>query len=171
MGSVDDTLLRTGRPTSGGCKGTYGGHSHRQGPTGASSRRSRCSCSPSSAPPRARPGSRFALGGALAQPSLASLLSRAAGVEQRATPPAPPRRRLSPLGWLALAGLGSILLAVLLGPLLWPRDPLEQDILARLLGASPAHPLGTDQFGRDLLARLLHGGRASPAPTSSVRPC
>lgn len=86
---------------------------------------------------------------------------RRAGREQPATPPAPPRRRLSLLGRLALAGLGAILLAILLGPLLWPHDPLAQNILARLAAPSPAHPLGTDQFGRDLLARLLHGGRWS----------
>lgn len=54
-----------------------------------------------------------------------------------------------------------ILLAVLLGPLLWPRDPLAQDILVRLASPSLERPLGTDQFGRDLLARLLHGGRWS----------
>ncbi|GAB4426560.1 MAG: ABC transporter permease [Chloroflexi bacterium OHK40] len=64
-------------------------------------------------------------------------------------------------GRLALAGLGAILLAVLLGAQLWPHDPLKQDILARLAAPSLEHPLGTDQFGRDLLARLLHGGRWS----------
>jgi ABC-type dipeptide/oligopeptide/nickel transport system permease subunit len=76
--------------------------------------------------------------------------------------PAPPRsHRLSLLGRLALGGLLAIVLASAVGPLLWPRDPLEQEILNRLAGPSPAHPLGTDQFGRDLLARLLHGGRWS----------
>ncbi len=70
-------------------------------------------------------------------------------------------RRLSLLGKAALGTLLAIVLAILVGPLLWPRDPLEQNILGRLAGPSLEHPLGTDQFGRDLLARLLHGGRWS----------
>jgi peptide/nickel transport system permease protein len=51
--------------------------------------------------------------------------------------------------------------AVLFGPLFWPRDPLEQNIVQRLATPSLEHPLGTDQFGRDVLARLLTGGRWS----------
>jgi peptide/nickel transport system permease protein len=76
-------------------------------------------------------------------------------------PASPVGRRLSLLGKVALGGLLAIVLATLLGPLLWPHDPLEQQILNRLAGPSLEHPLGTDQFGRDLLARLLHGGRWS----------
>ncbi|NJO81377.1 MAG: ABC transporter permease [Blastochloris sp.] len=68
---------------------------------------------------------------------------------------------MSLLGRMALVGLLAIMLAVLLGPLLWPGDPIAQNILNRLADPSPAHPLGTDQFGRDVLARLLHGGRWS----------
>ncbi|NJM08601.1 ABC transporter permease [Candidatus Gracilibacteria bacterium] len=75
--------------------------------------------------------------------------------------PPPPIRRLSLTGRVALAGLLTIVLATLLGPLLWPQDPLAQNIVARLAGPSLAHPLGTDQFGRDVLARLLLGGRWS----------
>lgn len=51
--------------------------------------------------------------------------------------------------------------AVVLGPLVWRVDPITQDLLARLGGPTPEHPLGTDQLGRDLLARILHGGRLS----------
>lgn len=76
--------------------------------------------------------------------------------------PASPRGRgLSLLGSAALGGLIAIVLAILVGPLLWPLDPLKQNLLGRLAEPSLAHPLGTDQFGRDLFARLLHGGRWS----------
>jgi peptide/nickel transport system permease protein len=60
-----------------------------------------------------------------------------------------------------------VLLAALIGPLLWPIDPFAQNLDARLIrpfwleGANPAHPLGTDHLGRDYLARLLHGARIS----------
>ena len=54
-----------------------------------------------------------------------------------------------------------IVLAVLLGPLIWSIDASFIDIRARNQGPSLAHPLGTDQLGRDLLARILAGGRVS----------
>src|SRR5258708_1395608 len=42
-----------------------------------------------------------------------------------------------------------------------PRDPLEMSIAGRLQRPSPAHPLGTDQFGRDLLSRIMTGAVTS----------
>jgi peptide/nickel transport system permease protein len=77
---------------------------------------------------------------------------------------APPRRRrirTSPGAIAALAYLAIVLLAVGLGPLLSPTDPLEMAPGQRLLPPSPQHPAGTDLFGRDVLARVLHGGRLS----------
>lgn len=75
---------------------------------------------------------------------------------------APRRARgLGSGGWAALGGLVLIITLVLIGPLLWPLDPLAQEIRSRLANPSLAHPLGTDQYGRDTLARLLHGGRWS----------
>jgi peptide/nickel transport system permease protein len=44
-----------------------------------------------------------------------------------------------------------------------PRDPLRMDIAVRLQGPSPAHPMGTDQYGRDLLSRVMRGAIASLA--------
>ena len=86
-----------------------------------------------------------------------------------------PRRRVSPWGeaWrrfrkhrLAVASavvLSVIILAVLLGPLVW-RVPIDEiDFSVRLEGPSWAHPLGTDDLGQDLLARMLYGGRISLA--------
>jgi peptide/nickel transport system permease protein len=67
---------------------------------------------------------------------------------------------------LAIAGgVGVILLYLiaLLTPLLAPFDPALQGSLAthRLVGPSPEHLLGTDQFARDILSRLLYGARIS----------
>jgi peptide/nickel transport system permease protein len=72
-----------------------------------------------------------------------------------------PRRTLS---WSAL--LPSVLLllvvvAVTAGPWLWPLDPRQQTLTARLRPPTPDHPLGMDQLGRDLLSRVLYGGRLS----------
>jgi len=66
---------------------------------------------------------------------------------------------------------GSVLLAALLvalaAPLIAPHDPYAHDLSLRLLpplffdGYDPAHPLGTDGFGRDYLSRLIYGTRVS----------
>lgn len=61
----------------------------------------------------------------------------------------------------AAALAGAIVLAVVLGPLVWRVPPDALHLAARGQGASFAHPLGTDHLGRDLLARLLAGGRVS----------
>jgi peptide/nickel transport system permease protein len=59
--------------------------------------------------------------------------------------------------------LGLMMLAVVLGPLLW-RVPINDiDFGAHLEGPSWAHPFGTDDLGQDLLARMLYGGRISLA--------
>lgn len=57
----------------------------------------------------------------------------------------------------------TIVVAVLIGPLVWPYDATFIDIRARNQGPSLAHPLGTDQLGRDMLARMMAGGRVSVA--------
>jgi peptide/nickel transport system permease protein len=59
--------------------------------------------------------------------------------------------------------LGFLVLAVLLGPLLWPLTISDIDFKARLAPPSLAHPMGTDDLGRDLFARMLYGGRISLA--------
>ena len=66
----------------------------------------------------------------------------------------------------ALVGAGVfvfIVLAVVIGPYLWPYDAQFIDIRARNQGPSLAHPLGTDQLGRDMLARMMAGGKVSVA--------
>jgi peptide/nickel transport system permease protein len=67
---------------------------------------------------------------------------------------------------LALLGVSVLLvlmLAILLGPLVYDRRINDIDFTVALQGPSLAHPLGTDDLGQDLLARLLYGGRVSMA--------
>ncbi len=77
-------------------------------------------------------------------------------------------RRRAP--WLAYAGIGFVLLLVLVAvsaPWIAPQDPLRQTLRGRLApptleGADArAHLLGTDQLGRDVLSRVIYGSRVS----------
>ena len=66
--------------------------------------------------------------------------------------------------WLGLGLLGLLALAAILAPFAqdWlGHDPFTPDLFKRHVGASPEHPLGTDELGRDLLLRLLFGARVS----------
>jgi peptide/nickel transport system permease protein len=64
---------------------------------------------------------------------------------------------------LALLGLGIVVALVLMAlaaPLLATHDPYAQSLAERLLPpGSPAHWLGTDEFGRDIWSRLVYGSR------------
>lgn len=70
----------------------------------------------------------------------------------------------------AVAG-GLLLVVIVLTSLsfqwVYPRDPLAQDLMARLTppawqeGGSLEYPLGTDNLGRDVLVRILYGSRVS----------
>ena len=51
--------------------------------------------------------------------------------------------------------LGLILIAVLVGPILYEVSPTRLNILKRLAPPGPEFWLGTDSLGRDVLARLL----------------
>jgi len=63
--------------------------------------------------------------------------------------------------------VGAIVLVAILADVIAPHDPYRQQLVMRMKppfwaeGANPAHPLGTDNFGRDLLSRLIHGSRLS----------
>ncbi len=59
--------------------------------------------------------------------------------------------------------LGLLVLAVLLGPLVYKGGINDVDFQARLAPPSWKHPMGTDDLGRDILARVLYGGRISLA--------
>ena len=73
------------------------------------------------------------------------------------------RFRRHKMAMCSLVLLLLLVVAVVLGPWLWPLAVNDIDFTARLKGPSLAHPLGTDDLGQDILARMLYGGRISLA--------
>ena len=67
------------------------------------------------------------------------------------------------MAYFSLWLLGLMVLAVLLGPLVYKVGINDIDFKARLASPSGSHVFGTDDLGRDLLARMLYGGRISLA--------
>ena len=61
--------------------------------------------------------------------------------------------------------LGTLILAVVLGPFLWVPEKMSvaKAIMLKNQGPSWRFPLGTDQLGRDMLARMLDAGKVSLA--------
>jgi peptide/nickel transport system permease protein len=104
-------------------------------------------------------------GSTLASPTASAGAAPATGRARRISPARDAWRRFR-RHRLAVASsvvLGAMVLAVLLGPLLWPVPIDEIDFSVRLQGPSLEHPFGTDDLGQDLLARMLYGGRISLA--------
>ncbi|MDR7423427.1 MAG: ABC transporter permease [Armatimonadota bacterium] len=65
-----------------------------------------------------------------------------------------------PPGLRVGGGLVTLVVLVAAVSLVWlPQDPDAAHFLERLRPPAPAHPLGTDHFGRDLLARMMAGAR------------
>lgn len=75
------------------------------------------------------------------------------------------RLRRSPVAIAGAVIIVIFVLVALLGELLAPQDPLEQNLElirpGQIPGASPEHPLGVDGLGRDELSRLIVGARQS----------
>lgn len=69
------------------------------------------------------------------------------------------RARLNLVAGLIL--VGTVLGAAAVSFVWLPHQPNKLDFGVQLQGPSPAHPLGTDHFGRDLLARVLVGARGT----------
>jgi len=99
----------------------------------------------------------------------ASLSADGAASAARAAAPVTPameawrRFRKHKLAVISTGILAVLVLAILIGPTLWPVPINEIDFTAKLKPPSMAHPLGTDDLGQDVLARLLYGGRISLA--------
>lgn len=72
------------------------------------------------------------------------------------------RRNLQPLRLGAIV-TASVIVASLVGPLVWPWAPDARDVEHVLQGPSMLHLLGTDEDGFDVAARLLAGGRLALA--------
>ncbi|MBU8536339.1 ABC transporter permease [Falsiroseomonas tokyonensis] len=101
----------------------------------------------------------------MAGSTLASATASAPAARRRVTPGQEAWRRFRKhrLAVVSLVILGLIVLALLVGPLVWTLPIDEIDFSARLQGPSWEHPFGTDDLGQDILARVLHGGRISLA--------
>lgn len=69
--------------------------------------------------------------------------------------------RTQPLGAVALLVILLMLAAGILARHVAPYDPLAIDFGAVLAPPSPAHPFGTDSFGRDILSRIIYGARTA----------
>ena len=104
----------------------------------------------------------------MAGSTLASPTVRAAAALPRARPFSPGREawrrfRRHRLAVASAVILAAMVLAVLLGPLVWRVPVNDIDFTARLSPPTWAHPFGTDDLGQDLLSRMLYGGRISLA--------
>ncbi|HUK29746.1 MAG TPA: ABC transporter permease [Candidatus Acidoferrum sp.] len=64
-------------------------------------------------------------------------------------------------GRIGLALTLLLFLLAIFAPWIAPRDPIAQDLPARLLGPGPGHWMGTDELGRDVMSRVLFGARIS----------
>lgn len=68
--------------------------------------------------------------------------------------------RLTPSAVIGLTGITIILFLAVLGPWVWPVNPLAVGS-ETFLPPSLAHPMGTDDLGRDILARVIRGASIS----------
>lgn len=67
------------------------------------------------------------------------------------------------LAMFGLAVISLIVIGVMVGPIIYTKDPEFIDFTVANQGPSLQHPFGTDNLGRDGLARNLYGGRISIA--------
>lgn len=94
------------------------------------------------------------------------MTAAAAGSQVRAPRLVTRRSKVRALRWLAVP-LAAFVLVALLGPVVYPHDPVLVSVMARLRPPASELPdgsvawLGTDQLGRDVLGQILHGSRIS----------
>jgi ABC-type dipeptide/oligopeptide/nickel transport system ATPase component/ABC-type dipeptide/oligopeptide/nickel transport system permease subunit len=65
------------------------------------------------------------------------------------------RKLLTGTSISAIIGSALLVFLAVAGPTIWGPAADTTDVSSRLLGASAAHPFGTDELGRDILARVL----------------
>jgi peptide/nickel transport system permease protein len=70
-------------------------------------------------------------------------------------------RRLPASVWIGGGVVALVVLVAVLSPVIAPYNPDAMNILNAFAPPSPAHLLGTDNFGRDLLTRLMYGAQES----------
>jgi len=68
------------------------------------------------------------------------------------------RRPLPALGALLL---GLLVISAIAAPLIAPFDPIEMNVVDRLMPPDATYWFGTDAYGRDIFSRTLYGGRVS----------
>jgi peptide/nickel transport system permease protein len=78
------------------------------------------------------------------------------------------RLRLSPGTWVGVGLIFLFVATALVGPLVAPYSPTQQNLDNILAGPSAQHWLGTDENGVDLLSELLHGARLALLISSVV---
>lgn len=71
------------------------------------------------------------------------------------------RLRRNRLAVTGLAIIGVLMIFAAFGPWLTPYDFLSQNLDARNLTPSLAHPFGTDDLGRDVASRVIYGARTA----------
>ncbi len=65
--------------------------------------------------------------------------------------------------WIGVGALVAIAAIAAVCAFVTPYDPTQFAVRLRLAPPSPAHPFGTDEFGRDVLSRVLAGAHLSLA--------
>jgi ABC-type dipeptide/oligopeptide/nickel transport system permease subunit len=71
------------------------------------------------------------------------------------------RLRRNKLAVLGLCVVAFLVLVAVIGPWITPYDFLSQNLDARNVPPSFAHPFGTDDLGRDVISRVIYGARTA----------
>jgi peptide/nickel transport system permease protein len=70
-------------------------------------------------------------------------------------------KRISPIILFCFLVVAAVIVMAMLGELVAPQDPNEQDLSSALAKPSSDHWLGTDALGRDVTSRIIAGARSA----------